>query len=102
MFRCHLFVDMHWRDINIPATSQTPADEAGPRPQNISGDVREVMGLLSLTVRAQVVALSSVPTQRSCHVEWAETEATVARRTRADFMLAVGSRKGWRRIAKEW
>ena len=74
---------------NVPATSQTPDVEAGPRPQNMSGEVRLVMGLLSLTVRTQVPALSSLPTQSSCQVEWAETVAAVARRTVAYFMLDV-------------
>jgi hypothetical protein len=74
----------------VPATSQTPVVEAGPRPQNISADERLSMGLLSLTLRTQVDALSSEPTQSSCHVEWAETEATAARSTRADFMMSTG------------
>ena len=74
---------------NVPATSHTPDVEAGPRPQNMSGEVRLVMGLLSLTVRTQVPALSSLPTQSSCQVECAETVAAVARRTVAYFMLNV-------------
>ena len=74
---------------NVPATSQTPDVEAGPRPQNMSGEVRLVIGLLSLTVRTQVPALSSLPTQSSCQVEWADTVAAVARRTVAYFMLDV-------------
>jgi len=75
-------------ECNIPATSHTPDDAAGLRPQNISGDERLVMGLLSFTVRAHVVPLSVLPTQRSCHVEWAETEAAAARSTSVVFMLA--------------
>lgn len=73
---------------NIPATSQTPDDDAGPRPQNISPDDRLSMGLLSLTVRAHVVPLSVLPTQSCCHVEWAETDAARAR-TKADFMVSA-------------
>jgi hypothetical protein len=72
---------------NVPATSQTPDVEAGPRPQNISDDVKLATGLLSLTVRTQVPALSAVPTQSCCQVEWAETVAAAARRTVAYFML---------------
>jgi hypothetical protein len=74
----------------VPATSQTPSVEAGPRPQNMSAEERLSTGLLSFTLRTQVEALSSEPTQSSCHVECAETEATAARRTRADFMLSTG------------
>lgn len=74
---------------DVPATSQTPDVEAGPRPQNMSEEVTLAMGLLSLTVRTQVPALSSLPTQSSCQVEWAETVAAVARRTVAYFMLDV-------------
>jgi hypothetical protein len=84
----------------VPATSQTPDDVAGPRPQNMSGDVRLVMGLLSLTVRTQLPALSSDPTQSSCHVEWAETDATVARRTIADFIMSIECRSENRREAR--
>jgi hypothetical protein len=72
----------------VPATSATPADVAGPRPQNMSEDERESMGLLSLTTRVADVALSVEPTQRSCHVEWAETVAAAARSTMADFIFA--------------
>jgi hypothetical protein len=74
---------------NVPATSQTPDVEAGPRPQNMSGEVTLAMGLLSLTVRTQVPALSSLPTQSSCQVEWAETVAAAARKTVAYFILNV-------------
>lgn len=45
------------------------------------------MGLLSLTVRVQVVPLSSLPTQSCCHVEWAEAVAAAARRMVAYFMI---------------
>jgi hypothetical protein len=75
--------------VYVPATSHTPDDVAGPRPQNMSVEVRLAMGELSLTVRTQVPALSSDPTQSCCHVEWAETDATVARRTRPDFILST-------------
>jgi hypothetical protein len=77
---------------DVPATSQTPLVLAGPLPQNISGFVNPVTGLLSLTVRTQVPALSSLPTQSSCQVECAETVATVARRTVAYFILVVEER----------
>lgn len=84
-FRCG---NKSWgRGAAVPATSQTPDEAAGPRPQNISEDVRLVTGLLSLTVRTQVPALSSVPTQSSCQVEWAETVAAAARSTVAYFIL---------------
>lgn len=53
----------------------------------MSLEVTEAIGLLSLTVRAQDVALSSLPTHSCCHVEWAETDATAARSTIADFIL---------------
>ena len=53
----------------------------------MSEDERESIGLLSLTTRVADVALSVDPTQRSCHVEWAETEAAAARITMADFIL---------------
>lgn len=72
---------------SIPATSQTPVDFAGPRPQNMSAEVRLSIGLLSLTVRTHLPAWSVEPTQSSCHVECAETDATAARRTSADFIL---------------
>jgi len=75
--------------VYIPATSQTPDVVAGPRPQNISAEVTLAMGLLSLTVRTQVPALSSLPTQSSCHVEWAETVAAAARKMVAYFILTV-------------
>lgn len=45
------------------------------------------MGELSLTVRTQVEALSSVPTQSCCHVACAVTEVTAARRTSPAFIL---------------
>ena len=48
-----------------------------------------VMGELSLTVRVQEEPLSVLPTQSCCHVEWAETDATAARRTNADFMMLI-------------
>ena len=79
--------DMLHKD--VPATSQTPEDVAGPRPQNMSDDVRLAIGLLSLTVRAQVVVISVLPTQSCCHVEWAETDATAARIANVVFMLAT-------------
>lgn len=73
----------------VPATSQTPDVVAGPRPQNMSGEVTLEMGLLSLTVRTQVPALSSLPTQSSCHVEWAETVAAAARKMVAYFIVTM-------------
>ena len=75
-----------WRD--LPATSQTPEDFAGPIPQNISELLRLEMGLLFATVRVQEVALSSLPIHNSCHVECPETEAATARSTRPDFIVA--------------
>lgn len=72
---------------DIPATSQTPLDCAGPRPQNMSEEDRLSMGLLSLTVRVHLPAWSVEPTHSCCHVEWAETEAAAARRTREVFMV---------------
>jgi hypothetical protein len=73
----------------IPATVQTPVVALGERPQNMSAELRLAIGLLSMTVRVHVVAWSVVPTHRSCHVEWAETDAAAARRTMADFMLVI-------------
>ena len=73
--------------IDLPATSQTPEEEAGPRPQNMSPEDRLSMGLLSLTVRVQVEPLSVLPTQSCCHVEWAEAVAAAARRMVAYFMI---------------
>lgn len=55
----------------------------------MSAEVRPVIGLLSRTVRAQVLPMSVLPTHSCCHVEWAETDATVARRAKVDFMLAL-------------
>lgn len=71
----------------LPATSHTLLDLAGPIPQNMSELDKLEIGLLLATTRVQEVALSSEPTQRSCHVEWAETEAAAARRTRLDFIV---------------
>jgi hypothetical protein len=71
------------------ATSQTLEDAAGPRPQNMSDEVRDWMGLLSLTTRVHDVALSVLPTHRSCHVEWAETAVAAARRIAVVFILPV-------------
>ena len=51
-----------------------------------------MMGLLSLTVRAQVATLSEEPTHNCCHVEWADTEAAAARRAKAVFMVNDGVR----------
>jgi hypothetical protein len=84
---------MRRRDCYLPATSQTPSDLAGPRPQNMSADERLSIGLLSLTVRVHLVPWSVEPTQSCCHVEWAEADATAARITRADFIVNAGSRK---------
>jgi hypothetical protein len=52
--------------------------------------LKPATGELSLTVRTQVLALSVLPTQSSCHVEWAETDAAAASRTIDVFMLS-----GW-------
>jgi hypothetical protein len=78
---------------DIPATSQTLDEEAGPRPQNISLESREVMGLLSLTVLVHCVAWSVLAVHKSCHVECAETAATEARRIAAVFILAFFSKR---------
>jgi hypothetical protein len=75
--------------VSVPATSQIPLDLAGPRPQNISAEERLSIGLLSLTVRTHFPAWSVEPTQSCCHVEWAETDATAARRTKEVFILDV-------------
>ena len=66
-----------------------PLELAGPRPQNMSAEFRPVIGLLSRTVRAHVEAMSVLPTHSCCHVEWAETDATAARRAKVDFILAL-------------
>jgi hypothetical protein len=55
----------------------------------MSGEVKLVMGELSLTVRVHLVFMSVLPTQRSCHVEWAETDATAARTAKAVFMMST-------------
>jgi hypothetical protein len=89
---------------HLPATVQTPVVALGERPQNMSGEVRLVMGLLSMTVRVHFVTWSAVPTHRSCQVECAETDAAAARRTIADFILLVfltGTRDlVWRTIVR--
>jgi hypothetical protein len=55
------------------------------------------MGLLSLTVRTQVPALSWVPTQSSCQVECAEEDAAVARRRVVYFIFGIcGCGCGWK------
>lgn len=69
-----------------PATVQTPVVDLGPRPQAMAASVTLAMGELSCTVRTQVPAWSSEPTQNSCHVAWAETAEAPARRKRANFM----------------
>jgi hypothetical protein len=93
-------VDEGRRD--IPATSQTPDDEAGPRPQNMSGDVRLVIGLLSRTVLVQVVPLSVLPTQSCCHVLCADTEAAAARTMAAYFMFEVDTGRFGNERMLEW
>lgn len=55
----------------------------------MSAEVREAMGLLSLTVLAHVCTLSAVPTHRSCHVECAETPAAAARTKAAVLIFEV-------------
>lgn len=50
------------------------------------------MGLLLATVRVQLVALSVLPTHKSCHVEWADTEATAVRMMMLVFILSVDRR----------
>jgi hypothetical protein len=65
----------------------------------MSGDERESTGLLSLTVRVQLVASSVDPTHNSCHVECAEARDAAARRTIADFILTASNRRA-KRIEK--
>ena len=75
---------------HIPATSQTLEVALGARPQNISAEETESIGLLSLTVRVQEAALSAEPTHNCCHVECAEATLAAARMMIEDLMLSKG------------
>lgn len=57
----------------------------------MSFEVIESIGLLSFTVRAQVVDMSVELTHISCHVEWAVTAVAATRSKIADFILTMSS-----------
>lgn len=57
----------------------------------MSDEDKLLMGLLSLTVRVQLVALSVLPTHSCCHVEWAEAVVAAARKMVEYFMIAMES-----------
>lgn len=75
--------------IHAPAAVQTPVAAFGPRPHAIVASVTLTMGELSWTVRTQFPAWSSVPTQNSCHVAWAEAVETAARIARTTCIFTI-------------
>lgn len=78
---------------------QTPVVDLGPRPHAIVASVTLTMGELSWTVRTHVPAWSCVPTQNSCHVAWAETVETAARKISAAFIVVEVKIKAGQRKA---
>lgn len=66
---------------------QDPVAALGPRPHAMVASVTLTMGELSWTVRTQLPAWSSLPTQNSCQVAWAEAVETAARRVRVICIL---------------